>query len=256
MAHHLSNVPFNYSYIIWYLLFMSIVTLPTHAYTLSSVRSCSSSNDGEIGCIRVIGYQGLQYARCSNDTYVQDITNGTRRCGMFNVSRHCWLPCEKMILFTNISEFTNETCNCGVAPTVSIIPTNGIAVKQDVPEYLPDSHKLSNCSFLNDGEKKCMSSPDYTHAQMYRCASQSYVRQQSHGRYSCKNNNLYCWYSCQQETFRMEDGEVDKRCACESSNVKSSSKLPASSAASRTPKRFVKSSLLFILIMLLIDVKI
>lgn len=220
--------------------------------TYSSARSCTYSTDGEIACIRVIGYNHLQYARCSSDMYIQHISNGSDRCGTFNISRHCWLSCEKIKYF-NGSDFENRTsCSCSddkkyTRPTIS---TNNIAVTM-FPEPVVTSYNItSNCFYLNDGEKKCMFSPDYTLKQWFRCASQSYVRQQSRGRYTCKNNSMYCWYSCQKETFNMEEGDVYKQCSCDQDIQQNS----GTNSARKTSSSVTQLGILNIIITLLMMV--
>jgi len=217
------------------------------ASSFRSLRNCDKTTNGQKQCLRLPGYNGNQWTRCSDDKYMNLASGGLHRCA-FNSNdtkfAYCWYPCQREYHLKD-KGLVNGNCSCGeepyVPPVVSKRP-NDRAIKNTQRTRNYPVNK--NCSYKNDGEKECSLEYDYARAQWIRCSSSTYILQKSGGKFKCDNNDWYCWFACQQDEFGLTEGEVNNECYCNIENLSDSS----SKAEHNTPAHLMAFSLVILLI--------
>ena len=187
----------------------------------NSLRNCNEQNLGREECLRIPGYSHFQWARCSDDNYIKNISNGKERCLLgqdTNITHYCWYPCQRKFSNETENEVEDERvhseCLCRDEDKVWKYDwTRYIAVKNN-KNVDPNVLEMKNCSYLNDGEKLCGHHRDYTRNQWIQCVSDSHLHQKSKGRFRCRENKLFCWLPCQLDKYGLDEGEVNNDCFC------------------------------------------
>ena len=183
----------------------------------ASVRDCDAemAGQGKRECLLVPGYEGKQWTRCSNDSYMDLTSNSKYRCktGSGIVKNYCWYPCQ-LEKFHEESGTIHNDCACGVNKNDrKEYRKNNVAIENEIRK-LP-TKTLKNCSYANDGENVCHhETTRYIRSQWTRCSSNAYIQQKSGGKFNCADGMLYCWFTCQQDEFKLGEGDVYNECYC------------------------------------------
>lgn len=211
--------------IVWLLgiLAGNLVILPK--FTECFARNCDETTEGKRECLRVPGYDGFQYARCSSHSFIQNVSQGFDSCiqghNSLYANRFCWYACERQM--NNRTEgVVSPNCRCGNYQGGNII------WDYDFTEYISGKNKdpvdqdllktLKNCSYLTDTTRVCFHDKKYERSQWITCRSSSYVYQKTRGNFRCDPKRLYCWIPCQKEDHESMDGEVSEECSCDSNS--------------------------------------
>ena len=189
-------------------------------------QNCNENTEGKRECLRVPGYNGFQYARCSSHIFIQNVSHGIDSCTLGkNTSANnvddefCWYPCQRE-MHNRMDGAVSSDCKCRDNDE----PDGNDEWTYDYTQYTanknndvidPDMLKtIRNCSYLRDSDRICFHDKRYTQSQWLTCRSSSYVYQKTRGSFRCDPERLYCWIPCEKENSGSVDGDVSKDCLC------------------------------------------
>ena len=190
-------------------------------------QNCDKTTEGKRECLRVPGYTGFQFARCSSHSFIHNVSRGVDSCiqGQNNKHQFCWYPCQRQ-MHNRTDGAVSANCRCGNhvvdgedGNTIWDYNYTQYISNSNIDPVDPDILKtLNNCSYLTDSDRICFHDKNYKQSQWITCRSSSYVYQKTRGSFRCDPERLYCWLPCQKENHGFTDGDVSNECSCDSNN--------------------------------------
>ena len=173
-----------YQFALW---FVTIATY--HMYNV--VAQCTGSVRHK-ECIKISGYNDYQWVTCASDSYVRKRTNEYKCL----IGPYCDFNC-MIEYYGKHSGDVKGICKCGLSRN-----TTTTKDELECDPYLGAG-----------GRKNCIKEPEYNDYQWVTCASSSYVREKSNGKYRCRRGS-YCSFHCMVELYDKQSGDAYDSCRC------------------------------------------